>query len=293
MDEHRPVNCTETEGLPRTALEPLRTDHVGSAESRGNCPTALPACTVPFSTPGPGRMTSQVSAPCCQRRLSSALLMSQPTGIGVMKVSDRSLPFSTPGPFVHAWPTYGRVLDHNPATQLHVACDTVLPRAEWKVDDSFPNSRATDISRPKAHIPPDQDHGEQFPESISSPPEFTLDDVAGSRLSFGSISPTVYAGPMTENSSFSPMSVIPPASLKDKLMVINPRRGHTWFSPTAVMRPSGVTYQTGRGTTPVFLSDSQLDEKVFHGTFPTLFLAGWLYRNNRLKLNTSRHHWHV
>lgn len=272
VDEHHPVNCTETEGLPRTALEPFLTSHDGSAESRGSCPTALPACAVPFSTPGPGRMTSQVSASCCQRRLSSALRMSQPTGTGIMKVLDSSLPFSTPGPFVHARPTYGRVSDHSPATQLHVACDMVLPRAEWKVDDPFPNSRATEISRPEAHIPPPQDHGEQFPESISSPPEFALDDVASSRLSFGSISPTVYVGATTENSSFSPMSVIPPASPKDKLMVINPRRGHTWYSPTAVTRPLGVMDQTGRGTTPIFLSDFQPDEKAFHGTFPTLFL---------------------
>ena len=267
-DEHHPVNRTETEGLRRTALEPFWTAQDGPAESRGSCPIALPACTVPFSTPGPGRMTSQVSASCCQHRLSSVSRMSRPTSTGIMKVSDSPLPFSAPGPFVHARPTYGRVLERSPATQLHVACDTVSPTAEWKVDDSFPNSRATEINRSDAHIPPNQDHGEQFLESFSSPPEFALDDVAGSRPSLGSVSPTVYVGATTENTSLSPMPAIAPASPKDRLMVTTPHKSLPWYSPTAVMRPSGVMDQTGRGKTPIFLSDFQPDEKASYGTFP-------------------------
>ena len=264
VDEHHPLNRTETEGLPRTALEPFRTAHDGSAESRGSCRTVLPACTVPFSTPGPGRMTSQASASYCQRRLSSALRMSRPTSTNTMKVLDSPLPFSTPGPLVHARPIHGHVLDRSPAKQLHVACDTVLPTAEWEIDGSFPNSRATQISSQDAHIPPDQDHGEQFLESFSSPPEFALDVVAGSRP----VSPTVYVGAMTENPSFSPMPAIAPASPKGKLMVSTPRRSHSWYSPTAVMRPLSVMDQAGCGTTPIFLSDFQPDKKASYGTFP-------------------------
>ena len=289
VDENRPVNRTETEGLPRTALEPFRTAHDKSAESRGSCPTVLPACTVPFSTPGPGRMTSQVSASHCRRRLSSALHISRPTSAGIMKVLDSPLPFSTPGPLVHARATYGHVLDRSLATQPHVACDTVLPTAGWEVDDSFPNSRATQISSQDAHIPPDQDHDEQFLESFSSPPEFALDDVAGSRPSLGSVSPTVYVGATTENPSFSPMPATAPASPKGKLMATTPRRSHTWYSPTAVMRPSGVMDQTGCGTTPMFLSDFQPDEKTSHGTFPcTLFSSRprWMVIQNPYPTST-------
>jgi len=268
VDENHPVNRTETEGLPRTVLEPFRIAHDRSAESRGSCPTVLPACTVPFSTPGPGRMTSRASASHCQRRLSSALHISRPTSTGIMKVLDSPLPFSTPGPLVPARATYGHVLDRSPVTQLHVACDTVLPTAEWEVDDSFPNSRATQISSQDAYIPQDQDHGEQYLESFSSPPEFALGDVAGSRPSLGSVSPTVCVGATTENPSFSPMPAIVPASPKGKLMVTTPRKSHTWYSPTAVMRPSGVMGQTGCDTIPMFLSDFQPDEKASYGTLP-------------------------
>ncbi len=249
------ANGAETE---EQRIVTFRTTHDESMESHGFFPTASPACTVPFSTPGPGWMTSQASVSRHPRRPPSALCMSRPTGAGTPKALDTPLPFSTPGPFVLAQSAYGHVLDRSPTAQLHVACDTVLPLAEWSGATSFPKPRASNISGLDAYLPPDWNNGEEFLESFSSSPKFVLEDVAGPPPSLETVPPTFYVGSPTENPSFAPIPG----------MVATSPRSVTWGSPTVEPRLSGATDTTGRSKPAVFLSDIWLDGKASYGAFP-------------------------
>jgi hypothetical protein len=258
---------TKTGGQPRTdRLATFRTVHGEPVELHGCGPTASLAPNFSLSTPGPGRTTSQVSTSFCPQRPSSALRFSLPTGIGILKVSDTPLPFSTPGPFVSAFSTYGHVLDRGPAAQGDLACDTVFPVAGWNGATSFPDPYATKINRLDSHLPSDQDDVDESLESLSSFPNFVLDDVAGLLSSVESVPPAVYSGASTENLSF-PTPGIAPTYSKNRLMIATLPRSFTWGSPTAMMRPSGVADSTGHGKPAVFLSDIQLDEKVSYGAF--------------------------
>ena len=254
-DGHDSANGAETEEQP---IVTFRTTHDESMESHGFCPTASPACTVPFSTPGPGWMTSQASVSRHPRRPPSALCMSRPTGVGTPKALDTPLPFSTPGPFVLAQSAYDHVLDRSPTAQLHMACDTVLPLAEWSGATSFPKPRASKISGLDAYLPPDWNNGEEFLESFSSSPKFVLEDVAGPPPSLETVPPTFYVGSPTENPSFAPIPGMVAAS----------PRSVTWGSPTVKPRLSGATDTTGRSKPAVFLSDIRLDGKASYGAFP-------------------------
>lgn len=275
---HRPEEHTKTEGQPRADVSTFRTTHGEPVELHRCCPTTSLACTVPFSTPGPGWTAS---ASCCQPPSSSPPCISRPpTGTGALEILDTPLPFSMPGPFVPVRPTYGHVLDRGPTAP---ACDAVLPVAGWSGATSFPDPRATKIDRLGSYLPSDQG-GNEFLESFSSSPKFILDD-AGPPSSLESIPPAVYFGPPIENLSFSATTGSAPACSKDKLMATTPPRSLTWGSPSAVTRPSGVAGDTRpvHAKPAVFLSDIQLDHdlKGLYSAF-LLFLYSIEFLTGRL-----------
>jgi hypothetical protein len=260
---------TKTGGQPRTDIVTSRTVHGESVEPHGCCPTASLAPNFSLSNPGPGCTTSQLSPSFCPQRPSSASRFSLPTGISILKVSDTPLPFSTPGPFVPAFSTYGHVLDRGPTAQGDLTCDRVLPVAGWNGATSFPDPYATRTNRLDSHLPSDQDNDDESLESLSSFPNFVLDDVAGRLSSVESVPPAVYSGAPTENLSH-PTPGTPPTYSENRSMIATLPRSLTWGSPTAMMRPSGVVDSTGRKPA-VFLSDIQLGEKVSYGAFLLTF----------------------
>jgi hypothetical protein len=240
VDGQHSVDPAETNGQPGSDSATFRIVHYSSVEFQGNSPTASLTGDAPFSTPGPRWTAPQAPARCSPMRPFAAKPMYRPTSPVTQKVRDTPQPYSTPGPFAPTRPTNGHVLDCGPA-------------------------RTSTANRLDAHLCPVQCDGEQSRvlEPFSSFPKY---DTPGSFSSPGFVHPTIYADPRTELRSSPLMPEVTATAPKDKQVAVDSSRGLTWDSPTSRTR-----WSNGRDTTtrkPAFLSDIQLDQKSFHGTYP-------------------------
>ena len=162
VDGRHSVGPTETNGQLGSDLATFRIVHYSSVEFQENSPAASLTDNVPFSTPGPRWTTPRVPAPCSPMRPLSSQPMYRSTSPVTQEVRDNPQPFSTPGPFAPARPTNGHVLDCDPATQLYMACNKVLPVVERNDTTSVLSFRASTTNRLDGHLRPVQCDGEQI-----------------------------------------------------------------------------------------------------------------------------------
>ena len=249
--EDRSLDPTETNEQPGSELSTFRIVHYSSVELQGNSPAASLTGNVPFSTPGPRWTAPQVSTPCSPMQPFSAQPMYRPTSPVIPKVRDNPQPFSTPGPFAPARPT-----------DDHVS-KSVLPVVERNDTTSVLSFRASTTNRLNGHLRPIQCDGEQF--RVLEP--FPKYDAPGPFSSPDFVNPTVYADLRTEHYPSSPTPEMAPTIPKGKQAAVKSSGGLAWDSPTSRTR-----WSNGRDTTTqkpaMFLSDIQLGQKPFYGTFP-------------------------